>query len=135
MMLFPITELLDEPACHDFLLKVLHPDGLKRPLGHPLLPGQAPHDRHRAPLFDYRCKTCGKVFNLFTGTIWQGSHYSCRTILLLLKGIAQGTPTLHLAQEVGVSRMNLHRRRRQIQGFIYQLFSPLRPSRHGGGSG
>ena len=64
MILFPITELLDEQACHDYLLKVLHPEGLNRPSGHSLPPDPAPHDRHRAPIFDYRCKECGKVFNL-----------------------------------------------------------------------
>ena len=133
MILFPITELLDEQACHDFLLKVLHPEGLKCPEGHPLPLDQAPHDRHRTPLFDYRCKACGKVFNLFTGTIWKGSHYSCRKIVLLLKGIAEGTPTQHLAQEVGVSRMNLTRRRHQIQSFIERLFPPLTAGGPGGG--
>lgn len=133
MILFPLTDLLDEQACHDFLLGVLHPEGLKCPSGHSLLPSQTPHDRHRAPLFDYRCKTCGKVFNLFSGTIWKGSHYSCRKIVLLLKGIAEGTPTQHLAQEVGVSRMNLTRRRHQIQSFIQRLSPPLSPAGPGGG--
>jgi hypothetical protein len=135
MMLFPISELLDEEACHDYLLKTLHPEGLKCPLGHALPADQPPHDRHRAPIFDYRCKTCGKVFNLFTGTIWRGSHYSCRTIVLIVKGIAQGVPTLHLAQEIGISRMNLHRRRKQIQAFIERLFSPLSAAGSSGGGG
>ncbi len=33
MMRFPITDLLDEQECYDFLLRTLHPDGLKCPGG------------------------------------------------------------------------------------------------------
>ena len=62
-MLFPIDDLLDDAACYRLLLSVLHPDGLHCPKGHPLEAGQAPHDRHREPVLDYRCRTCGKVFN------------------------------------------------------------------------
>ena len=45
MMQFPITTLLDEQACYDFLLHVLHPGGFACPHGHVLPPEQAPHDR------------------------------------------------------------------------------------------
>lgn len=67
-MLFPIDDLLDETACYERLLSVLHPKGLRCPEGHALPADQAPHDRHRAPVMDYRCRDCGKVFNVFTGT-------------------------------------------------------------------
>jgi len=39
MITFPIQELLDEQKCYDYLLKLLHPAGLKCPAGHPLRPG------------------------------------------------------------------------------------------------
>ena len=52
-----------------FLRRALHPDGLACPHGHRLPPNQAPRDRHRAPIMDYRCRTCGSVFNLFTNTL------------------------------------------------------------------
>jgi len=74
MMRFPITDLLDEQECYDYLLRVLHPDGLECPNGHPLPPDQAPHDRSRDPLFAYRCRVCGCVFDIFTGTVWCGTH-------------------------------------------------------------
>ena len=99
-MAFPITELLDEQACYEFLLGVLHPRGLQCPAGHRMAAGQAPHMSDRAPVVDYRCRRCGKVFNLFTSTLWKGTHYSCRQIVLLGRGFAQGVPTLHLAREL-----------------------------------
>jgi hypothetical protein len=71
-MLFPIDDLLDEVACYRLLLSALHPKGLHCPDGHDLPTDQAPHDRHREPVVDYRCRACGKVFNLFTNTPLQG---------------------------------------------------------------
>ena len=115
MMIFPIGELLDEQRCYDFLLEVLHPEGLHCPNGHLLPPDQTPHDRHRDPLFDYRCRVCGKVYNIFTGTIWSGSRYSCVTIVLIMRGILQGVPTKHLAEEMGIDRSHLLKRRHAIQ--------------------
>ena len=125
MVVWSINNLLDEQACHDALLSVLHPEGLNCPNGHPLPPDQAPHDRHRAPICDYRCRECGKVFNLFSGTLFQGSHYSCSVWVLLIKGIAQGTPTEHLAKETKVSTKNLLRWRHRLQALIEEVFPPL----------
>jgi transposase-like protein len=115
MMEFPITELLDEQACYDFLLHVLHPKGLSCPEGHKVKRGQASHMSDRLPLVDYRCSTCGKVFNLFSGTLWSGSHYSCRQVVLILRGFAQGVPTLHLAKELRLDYETLLNRRHSWQ--------------------
>ncbi len=113
----PLTldELMDEQACYNFLLTRLHPDGLHCPQGHALPPNQAPHDRHRAPVLDYRCRECGTVYNIFTNTIWSGSRYSCRTIVLLARGIALGVPTRRLAETLNLDRSNLIERRRKLQ--------------------
>lgn len=124
MIVFPIRTLMDEQVCYNYLLEVLHPGGLYCPQGHRLPADQAPHDRHRAPIVDYRCRMCGAVFNIFTNTIWSKSRYSCATIVLILRGIAQGVPTAHLAQELGIDRVHLLERRHQIQKLIEQRFSP-----------
>jgi len=116
MMRFPLTDLLDEQECYNYLLHTLHPDGLKCPsCGTPLPPDQTPHDRSRDPIFDYRCRICGAVFNLFTGTIWSGTHYDCKTIVLVMRGFVQGIPTLQLAQELGLDYGTLLKRRHQVQ--------------------
>ena len=126
MLPFPLDDLVDEQACYDFLLRVLHPDGLRCPHGHTVPGDQAAHDRHRAPILDYRCRTCGAVFNLFTGTVWAKSHYHCSTIVQILRGIAQGIPTKHLAAELGIDRGQLLARRHRIQALVAQHLSPLR---------
>ena len=118
MLRFPISDLLDDQRCHDLLLRVLHPRGLRCPRGHPLPPEQAPHDRHRAPIFAYRCRECGAVYTLFTGSIWRGSRLPCSKIVLILRGIAHSVPTVHLTEELGLDRSHLLRRRHQIQSLV-----------------
>ena len=64
MMRFPVTDLLSEEECYQYLLDALHPEGLSCPNGHPPPDGQAPHDRSRAPIVKYRCREYGAVCNL-----------------------------------------------------------------------
>src|SRR4051794_39383473 len=127
MMQFPLNTLLDEQACYDFLLHVLHPGGLACRLGHLLPSEQAPLDRHRSPILDERCRTCGAVFNLFTNSLFSKTRHRCSTIVLLLRGIAQGTPTKHLADELAIDRGHLLERRHEIQAVLARRLSPPRP--------
>jgi transposase-like protein len=56
---------------------------------------------------DYQCGGCGRVFNAFTGTSLQGTHRRPAQLLLLLHGVAQGTPTAQMARELGCDRNEL----------------------------
>jgi len=127
MIRFPLSDLLSKQECYDYLLRVLHPDGLHCKNGHPLPSDQAPHDRHRAPIMDYRCRACGNVFNVFTNSLWEGTHYSCTTIVLIMRGFVQGVPTLQLAEELDVDYSTLLERRHQIQqlGLEHKPTDPL----------
>lgn len=130
-MLFPLTDLFDEEACYRYLVQAFHPDGLHCPQGHRLPDDQAPHDRHRRPIMDYRCRACGAVYNLFTGTLWAKTHHRCSTIVQILKGVADGTPTKHLADELQIDRSTLTTRRQRIQRLLAANFPrPAAPS-HG----
>ena len=120
MMRFPITDLLDEQGCYDALVGILHPHGLRCPLGHGLPGDQRPHMRDRAPVVDYRCRTCGKVFNLFTGTVFAGTHYSCARVVLILRGFGQGTPTRQLADELECDYGTLLAYRHEMQAAALQ---------------
>ena len=124
MIAFPIPSLMDEQACYDYLLSILLPDGWHCPQGHRLATDQGSHDRHRAPVVDYRCRTCGAVFNVFTTTLWSKTVYSCATIVLIFRGVSQGVPTAHLARELGIDRAHLLEHRHAIQKLIEQRFPP-----------
>jgi transposase-like protein len=113
---FPILDLMDQGACYQKLLDLLHPDGLACPRCGGGRDGYNVHRRRDgSPVVDYRCRACRRVFNLFTGTAWQGAHRTPAEILLILRGFAQGMPTAKLARELGASRPHLLELRHQVQ--------------------
>jgi transposase-like protein len=111
---FPIIDLMDQPACYRRLLGLLHPDGLTCPrCGGDRM---TVHRHHKdSPVIDHRCKDCRRVFNLFTGTAWQGTHRTPAAILLILRGFTQGVSTAKLARELAASRPHLLELRHEVQ--------------------
>jgi len=111
---FPIVDLMDPGACYQFLMTVLHPDGFRCPRcdRDDRMGVQA---RHREPVLDYRCAHCGRVFNVFTGTLLAGNRRPPAQVVLILRGIAQGTPTAQLARELGCDRKHLLALRHRLQ--------------------
>ena len=121
---FPIEELLDPDACYNTLLNWLHPNGLVCPRC------QSPdqfrvHRRHRAPVIDYRCDHCKRVFNLFTDTALHGSKRPVTQLVLILRGIAQGVPTAQLARELECDRSVLHYLRHRLQDLAFKNRDPM----------
>lgn len=114
MIRFSILDLMDEDKCYQFLVEMLHPKGLCCPVcGTPAEQSKV-HRRDRAPVLYFRC-SCGRIYNAWAGTIWQGTHHCSSMIVRILQGFAQGIPTLHLAKELGIDRKCLLKRRHQIQ--------------------
>jgi len=116
---FPIIDLMDEDACYAQLISWLHPEGLACPRCH-----QADrmriHRSHRAPVRDYRCGHCGRVFNAFTGTALHGLRRRPRELVLLVRGIAQGVPTAQLARELDCDRSELLELRHRLQDAAFR---------------
>jgi transposase len=117
---FPIVDLLDDDVCYHRLLTWLHPQGLSCPDCHRDDQLRI-HRCHRQPVLDYRCGHCGRVFNAFTGTALQGIHYRPRTILLILRGIAQGVSTARLARELKCDRCHLLTLRHRLQHLAFRF--------------
>ena len=92
--------LMSFEGCYAFLLRILHPQGLHCPDGHPLAEGQKPHKFRKNGLPCHRCHTCRKVFNIFSGTILQGIRYDCIKVVLMLRGFAKGETTQMLSKEL-----------------------------------
>jgi transposase-like protein len=117
---FPLIALLDEDACYRRLVEILHPGGLACPQC-----GAADrlgvHRRHRAPVLDYQCGGCGRVFNAFTGTPVQKTRRRCAALVLILRGICQGVPTARLARELNCDRKCLLNLRHDLQAAAQRL--------------
>jgi transposase-like protein len=126
---FPIGELLDEGACYGYLVRLIHPRGLTCPrCGSDDL---RVHRRTRAPVLDYRCPGCRRVYNAFTYTAFHKMQYRPSRLVLVLRGIAQGAPTARLARELGVSRTHLLtvRHRLQANALAHREAGPLEDDR------
>jgi transposase-like protein len=111
---FSLIDYLDESACYAKLVGLLHPDGLACPhCGEQRRLGI--HRRHREPVLDYQCGGCGRVFNAWTATVLEGTHRRSSRILMILHGIAKGTPTAQMARELGCDRRHLLQLRHRLQ--------------------
>ncbi len=111
---FPITALMDEGACYAKLVGWLHPDGLACPRCG-ARDGLTVHRAHRAPVLDYRCTGCRRVFNAFTDTLLHGIRRRPSELVLIARGIAQAAPTARLARELDRDRSGLLRLRHRLQ--------------------
>ncbi len=111
---FSLHGLLSPQQCYDFLLDVLHPQGLHCPRGHGLEHSTVRHAR-RAPIVTYECGVCGQRFNAFTHTVLSGIRYTTVKITQLVRGIAQGETTARLAREIRGCRKNVLKWRHKLQ--------------------
>lgn len=112
---FPLIDLMDERACYERLVELLHPGGLACPRCG-ARDGLGVHRRRRGPVIDLQCGHCRRVFNAFTGTPLHGTRRPPAQLLLILRGIAQATPTARMARELGCDRKHLLELRHRLQG-------------------
>jgi transposase-like protein len=112
MIDFPMTDLLDDNGCTNWLERHLHPAGLKCPhCGSP----ERRLFRQQGHFPAYRCRHCDGYYTLLTGTVFAKTHQQPATLVLLLRGIAKGESTARLARELRLSRKQLHTLRQRIQ--------------------
>jgi transposase-like protein len=116
---FPISDLMDAAACYARLVAWLHPEGLACPRCHQADRMRA-HRAHRAPVIDYRCGHCKRVFNAFTGTALHGTKRGPVELALIVRGFAQGVPTAQLARELDCDRSELLKHRHRLQGLAWR---------------
>jgi transposase-like protein len=59
--------------------------------------------RSNAHYKSWRCNDCGKYYSLYTGTVFAKTRQPASTLVLLLRGVAQGETSERLARELGLS--------------------------------
>jgi transposase-like protein len=114
-MIFSRADLLDEQESLAWVEKYFHPHGLKCPACCATTTQARVFRRHKRGLVDYGCQQCHSAYNLYTGTIFAGSHLDPRRVVLLLRGVCQGEPSTVLAEDLVLSRQSIHKWRQRIQ--------------------
>ncbi len=112
MIDFSITELLDDSLSLIWLERHLHPGGLHCPRCGSTARRLFREQRHFPA---YRCRACEGYYTLLTGTVFAKTRQRPATLVLLLRGMAKGEPTVRLARELGLSRKQLHTLRQRLQ--------------------
>jgi hypothetical protein len=106
---FPITSLLDAESSMQWLLRYFHPKGLHcTPCGASVREARLFRTTKRSQLTVYRCNHCQGIYTLYSGTVFQGSHLRPAKVVLLLRGIFKGEPSLALARELKIARQTAH---------------------------
>jgi transposase-like protein len=104
-MEYSIDKLLDEQKCYDHLLNYIHGGHLNCSCC-----GSNEyrvHQRRRKPVLQYKCQDCGTYFNVYSGTAFQGTHWPCSKVVMILRGIVKGDSTLNISKELGLGYRNL----------------------------
>ncbi len=74
----------------------------------------------RSDLPVYRCQVCRGIFNVYSGTVFEGRHFTPEKTVLFVQGVLQGKSTAQLARELRVSRTTATEVRHQLQASTQQ---------------
>jgi len=112
---FPIVDLFDDDISEVWLLKYFHQNKLKCPhCGKGVEEARVFRTNKKNRLTVYRC-ACQGIYNLYSGTVFEGKHFRPAQAILLLRGVCKGEPTATIAREIGVARQTAHDMRKAIQ--------------------
>lgn len=112
MLDFPISDLMDDTACLGWLERHLHPEGL-------ICPGCGSTNRRlfrTTQAFPaYRCRQCDGYYTILTDTAFEKTRQRPATLVLLLRGVAQGETTARLSRELAMSYTQTLTLRQRLQ--------------------
>jgi transposase-like protein len=74
----------------------------------------------RSDLPVYRCQVCRGIFNVYSGTVFEGRHFTPEKTVLFVQGVLQAKPTAQLARELRISRTTATEVRHQLQASTQQ---------------
>jgi len=115
-MEFPIIELLDYENSVEWILEHFHPEGLKCSKCQRGIEQSRTFRRTQVSELEvYRCKACGTIYNLYTGTVFQGSQWTPMQVVLLMRGICKGETTRELAAELELNYKTVLTMRHRVQ--------------------
>jgi transposase-like protein len=115
-MKFSITALLSKEQSEAWILAHFHPDGLKCPTcGTSVQRAAVFRNTKRSQLTVYRCRVCGKTYNLYTGTVFQSRHLTPQQVVLFLRGVLKNESSSILALELQLNYITVLQLRRALE--------------------
>lgn len=127
---FPIAELMDDELCEAWVVKYFHPGGLRCPHcqgAHEEVGGRYARTIS-SQIDEWRCKRCGKLYTIYSGTVFNRRHFQPSKVIMLLRGVCQGQSSASLARELGLSRSTVHHVRQHLQTNAVQMSPPTLPA-------
>ncbi|MEP7285369.1 MAG: hypothetical protein ABI947_06345 [Chloroflexota bacterium] len=124
---FPIVELMSSQKSYEWLIDYFHPTGMVCPhCGMALGNARWFRVTKSSQVPDYRCRSCDKTYNAYSGTVFEGRRLTAEQVILLVRGVVKGEPAQILANEGGVCRQTVQAIRRQLQANA-QFMQPDNP--------
>ena len=118
---FPIVELFDDDLSAVWLLKYFHQNELRCPhCGRSVEEARVFRVTKMSRLTVYRCP-CQGIYNLYSGTVFEGKHLRPGQAILLLRGVCKGEPTATIAREIELARQTVHDLRKALQANAERL--------------
>jgi len=115
-MEFPIHDLLGYEESVEWLLTPFHPAGLRCPeCQQSVEKAREFRQTKRSKLTVYRCRQCESIYNLYTGTVFQGRHMPPPKVVMFVRGVCKGEPTTTLAAELEIDYKMALQLRHEIQ--------------------
>ena len=113
---FPITDLMSEKASAEWIMEHFHPHGLRCPhCGAAWAKAREFRTTRTSQLKVYRCRVCRGIYNLYSGTLFEGRQLRPAQVVLLIRGVLKGESAAALARELGLSRTTITELRHLIQ--------------------
>ena len=53
------------------------------------------------PIVQYKCDDCPTYFNVFSKTVFQGTHWKYSRVMMVLRGFLKGESTNSMSREMG----------------------------------
>lgn len=118
---FPIKELMDRESCLDWIEAHFHPEGQSCPhCGAGVEQGRWFRKTKRSDLDVYRCQDCQGIYNLYSGTVFEGRYFTPEETVLFIRGVCQGQSSAQLARELSISRTTATEVRKDLQANAQQ---------------
>ena len=107
---------MDRESCLKWIEEYFHPEGQKCPhCGAGIEQAHRFRQTKRSKLDVYRCQECKGIYNLYSGTVFEGRHFRPEQTVLFIRAVCQGKSTSQVARELGISRTTATEVRHQLQ--------------------